>query len=558
MYVLGITHKFSYNQAACLLKDGQIVAFAEEERFTRIKQAFQMFPINAIRFCLDKAGIEPRQVEKITICWEKTEDIWRTLNTSEFAKYAYQDWDQIIFETGPDKDIYEEADLIKDLAIANFNIGNLSWLDHHRCHIASTVAASGFEECNYITYDGDGGASAGRVGFYTNNEMHDHEWFHCVGSLGVFYERITEFLGFTPHKEEGKTMGLASYGEYDESLIPRSAFFRNQGGLLQIDQNAVKDRLRELYEEGYQDKVKENILSKEAVNLAHTAQKYLEEMLIDAAKFMYRRTGCRNFALAGGSLLNCSANGALLNQDFVDNIFVQPAAGDSGCALGGAIMEYAALNKTNKLTNINFPNAYYGSSFPKKEVLEILKAYGLKFLELEDPALKLAELIHQDNVIGYFEGAAEVGPRALCHRSILANPTIKANLDRVNKIKNRESWRPLAPVMTEEDFHDIVDLKNYSPYMLIAAQVKEDWKEKIPAVTHVDGSCRPQSVNVEQNETIHKALNHFKSLSGSPVFMNTSFNLRGEPLVDSPEDAVKTFINSDLNYLMIEGILACK
>ena len=187
-----------------------------------------------------------------------------------------------------------------------------------------------------------------------------------------------------------------------------------------------------------------------------------------------------------------------------------------------------------------------------------LKAYELKFLELEDPALKLAELIHQDNVIGYFEGAAEVGPRALCHRSILANPTIKANLDRVNKIKNRESWRPLAPVMTEEDFHDNVDLKNYSPYMLIAAQVKEDWKEKIPAVTHVDGSCRPQSVNVEQNETIHKALNYFKSLSGSPVFMNTSFNLRGEPLVDSPEDAVKTFINSDLNYLMIEGILACK
>ena len=172
--------------------------------------------------------------------------------------------------------------------------------------------------------------------------------------------------------------------------------------------------------------------------------------------------------------------------------------------------------------------------------------------------MKLAELIHQDNVVGYFQGKAEVGPRALCHRSILANPTVKANLDRVNKIKNREFWRPLAPVMTEEDFHNIVDLKHYSPYMLIAAQVKEGWREKIPAVTHVDGSCRPQSVNAQQNGIIHKALNDFKNLSGAPVFMNTSFNLRGEPLVDSPQDAIKTFLDSDLNYLMIEGILACK
>lgn len=167
----------------------------------------------------------------------------------------------------------------------------------------------------------------------------------------------------------------------------------------------------------------------------------------------------------------------------------------------------------------------------------------------------LPQLIYENYVVGYFAGRAEVGPRALCHRSILANPTYKENLDRVNDIKNRERWRPLAPVIKEDAFHEIVDLKHLSPFMLIAAQVKEHWKERIPAVVHVDGSCRPQSISERQNPTIYRALSHFERLSGAPVFMNTSFNLRGEPLVDSPDDAIKTFVNSKLDYLIMENIL---
>ena len=557
MYNLGITHKLNFNQAACLLKDGEIVAFAEEERFTRVKQAFQIFPTNAINFCLKEAKIEPQHVDEVAICWERTEDVWRTLETREFARYANQNWDRILFDYGPETQIYLDAEWVKELALANFAVGKLGWYDHHECHAASAIVASGFSECNYITYDGDGGRSSGRVGFYSGGKLYNHEYFHCIGSLGTFYERITEFLGFTPHKEEGKTMGLASYGKYDESLIPRSVFFRNQGGLLQIDQNAVKDRLYELYSEGYQDKIKENILSTEAVNLAHTAQKYLEETLVDAAHFMHKRTGCKNFAVAGGSLLNCSANGELLNSDFVDHLFVQPASNDSGAALGAAALSYAKLSNTNKLTHVDFSTAYFGSYFSQKDIIECLDKNEIAYSYV-DPATTIAKLINTDKVIAYFSGKAEVGPRALCHRSILANPTKKENLQRVNKIKNREFWRPLAPVIKEEAFHDIVDLKHLSPYMLIAAQVKNEWKEKIPAVTHIDGSCRPQSVREEQNPVIHKALNIFEEMSGVPVFMNTSFNLRGEPLVDSPTDAIHTFCNSDLDFLLIEDILVYK
>lgn len=206
---------------------------------------------------------------------------------------------------------------------------------------------------------------------------------------------------------------------------------------------------------------------------------------------------------------------------------------------------------------VDFTTAYWGSEFSEPEVEKCLIENGVEYSCI-DPAYRLADLLHQDLVVGYFAGRAEVGPRALCHRSILANPTKKENLDRVNNIKGREFWRPLAPTIAEEYFHEIVNAKQLSPFMLIAAQVKEAWKEKIPAVVHVDGSCRPQSINAQQNPVIHNALLNFKKFSGAPVFLNTSFNLNGEPLVDSPMDALNTFLNSDLDALIMENFLIKK
>ena len=560
MNILGITHKFAFNSAACLICDGELVAFAEEERFTREKQAPQKFPSEAIDHCLKEAGLSASDIHEVAVGFNKIEDVWKTVSSVAFADYCNHDFERIEFCRGPDFEIYFEADMIRDIHLHGLPVGNITWHDHHDCHVASAVATCNFGEevlntegCNYISLDGDGGKSCGRTGFFDGKNLRPDEYFHCIGSIGCFYEEITKFLGFKQHQGEGKVMGLASYGKYDEDLLPRNLFFRNKGGVLQLDRNLTVDRLKELETEGIQKKIQEDILCDESVNLAHTAQKYLEEVLIDAAKNLAEKNKCGNFALSGGSLLNCSANGKLLEQTFVDRLFIQPASHDAGTALGAAILSHA--HTINKIPQYPFATAYCGSFFPTSSVEEYLASQqGISYRAV-NAAQTLALLIKEDYVVGYFDGRAEIGPRALCHRSILANPTKKDNLDRVNKIKGREFWRPLAPVIREDRFHDIVDMKHLSPFMLIAGEVKKDWRSKIPAVTHIDDTCRPQSINDTQNRTIYEALSIFEKDSGCPVFMNTSFNLRGEPIVDSPEDAVNTFLNSNLDYLLIQGFL---
>lgn len=556
MYILGITHKFAFNSAACLIRDGELLAFAEEERFNRIKQAPQTFPFESIKYCLNKEEIQPHEVDEIAIGFEKIETIWKTVSSFSFADYCNKNYKTIEFCRGPDVEIYFEADTIRDIHTAGLKVGNITWHDHHECHAASSIAASKFSECNYITIDGDGGRTAGRTGFFKDGQMKNDEYFHCIGSIGTFYEEVTKFLGFQSHQGEGKTMGLASYGKYDEHLLPRHIFFRNKGGVLQIDRNEVIDHFNELENSGLKEEIAKDILCADSVNLAHTAQKYFEEILIDAAKNMYKKTGCKNFALSGGSLLNCSANGQLLKQDFVEEIFVQPASHDAGTALGAAILGEA--KQKNKILPLDFNTAYWGSSYVRSDIEPILQNEPNIKYEKIDVINTLPRLIHEDFVVGYFSGRSEVGPRALCNRSILANPTKKENLDRVNKIKDREFWRPLAPVIAEDNLHDIVDIKHASPFMLIASTVKEGWRKKIPAVTHVDNTCRPQSLNKTQNFTIYNCLKGFEKMSGCPVFMNTSFNLRGEPIVDSPQDALKTFLKCDLDYLIIENFLITK
>lgn len=565
MYILGITQKDVFNQAACLLENGKIIAFAEEERFSRVKQSRWLFPKNAILFCLKSAGIQIKDVSKVAIGWDKVINIWNTRLSGEYIENI-KAFSTINYPLGTNGEnplqiagVKVEYDLILNLLNFGFSIEQLNWYDHHSSHIAGAISCSGFDQCNYISFDGEGGASTGRIGFFENGRMHEKSYFGILGSIGIFYEMVTEFLGFKPHEQEGKTMGLACYGEVDESLFPEEMFFKNKAGITQIYEPELTEALNVLFYKGFGAKIRNNILCKEAVNLARTTQYYFEEILLEIAKFLYSETGCKNFALSGGCMLNCSANGRLIKEPFVDNLFVIPCAHDSGTALGAAILEHSKT-KNNLIPKTEFNSAYWGSSFNQDEILEELnKCKEIKYRRV-GPKISyvLADLINRDRVVGYFAGRSEIGPRALCHRSILANPTIKENLDRVNKIKNREFWRPLAPVITEEDFHSVVDLKHFSPYMLIAAPVKEEWKSKIPAVTHVDGSCRPQSINKNQNKIIHEALKFFKSMSGAPVFLNTSFNLRGEPLVDSPKNAIDTFIKSDLDYLIIEDILVIK
>ena len=577
MNILGISPLSSSNPASALLKDGKLVAFAEEERFNRVKHSPSHFPFLSAYYCLKEAGLNKGDIDYdvglvaglklgkhyVAIGGESHHQILSELielkDFKRFMSAQYDDNDEAVINNESlfrylpyDRDASYNDHLTYQYAGRFFDVNSnkIGWLSHHLSHVASTCIPSNFSSCNFMSFDGVGGALSGMIGFFDGKDFEIYDKFFINESFGAYYSAVTETLGFHRHGGEGKTMGLASYGNVNQATLPFYA--KRLGTFNEFKLDAIKYNkwAKSSYLPSPTD---DTILTSAYVDRAATCQHYFEKIIIDYARHLHKRTGNKNFAVAGGSFLNCSANGKLLEQDFVDNLFIQPASHDAGVALGAAILTHH-LHK-GEFPEADFSTAYWGSSFEEHEVLSTLQDFPNVTYENINPAETIPELLYEDKIIGYMAGKAEVGPRALCHRSILANPTNKDNLNRVNKIKGREFWRPLAPTMTEESLHDIVHIKHVSPFMLMAAQVKNEWKEKIPAVVHVDGSCRPQSVNSSQNPVIHKALLNFEKKSGVPVFLNTSFNLDGEPLVDSPNDALKTFLNSSLDVLIIENIL---
>ena len=563
MNILGISPLSSANPASALLKDGKLVAFAEEERFNRIKHSPSHFPFLSAFYCLKEAGLKKEDIDYVAVGGENhyqiLEELIELKDFKRFISAQYDDKDEVainsesLFRYLPYGRAESHNDhLTHEYTGRFFNVtsNKIEWLSHHLSHVASSCIPSNFSSCNFMSLDGLGGALSGVIGFFNGKNFEIYDKFFINESLGAYYSVITETLGFHRHGGEGKTMGLASYGKVDENTLPFYA--KRSGAFNEFKLDAIKYN-KWANSSCLPPPTDDNILSPPYVDRAATCQHYFEKMIIDHARHLHEKTGNKNFAVAGGSFLNCSANGKLLEQDFVDNLFIQPASHDAGVALGAAILTHHRY--MGEFPKADFSTAYWGSSFDDYEVLATLQDFPDLTYENINPSETIPTLLHEDKVIGYMAGKAEIGPRALCHRSILANPTNKDNLNRVNKIKGREFWRPLAPTMTAESLHDIVHIKHASPFMLMAAQVKKEWKDKIPAVVHVDGSCRPQSVNSSQNPIIHKALLNFEKKSGAPVFLNTSFNLDGEPLVDSPKDALKTFLNSNLNFLIIENIL---
>ncbi len=539
MIILGITYVASRNTAACIIKDGKLVAFSEEERHNRVKAAPYYFPADAIEFCLQKAGVEKSEVDIVAIGQDEkmahSNSISPNITTNTPVMYGAiatmcEDW-----------------------------VGKIRWYPHHDCHAISSIIPSKFGKTNYLTADAVGDMNAGVYGYFDGEKLNHLGEIEPKKSLGAFYSHVTTFLGWIRNVEEGKTMGLACYGNIDNKLLPEYslATIGNDGDLLECDADGYRDYLfsqdgamgGEVREEmrWLRQEIMENTMSKSSVNIAATAQHYFEQYVFSYIDYLSGISKSKNLCVAGGAFLNCTTNGKIYKRGNIENFFIQPASNDSGLALGAAIFGHREV--TNEWPDVDFNTAYWGSEFTDSEIESSLKSHNLQY-EVVNPSSHLADLIHSNMVVGYFEGRSEVGPRALCHRSILANPTIKENLDRVNKIKKREWWRPLAPTIAEDYLNEITDLEVSSPFMLMACQVRDEWKDKLPAVTHVDGSCRPQSVNESQNKIIYDSLLQFKKLSGVPVFLNTSFNIQ-EPLVDSPSDAIKTFKNSKLDALIM-------
>ncbi len=559
MNILGISC-FYHDSAACLLQDGKIVAAASEERFNRQKYS-QVFPINAVNFCLQAKDLTIYDIDYIGF-YEKpflkfSRVILDHLNSYPLSLKSFLNtipsWlqDRLIMPLVFKKELGYE--------------GKALFIKHHLSHAASAFLVSPFKEAAILTCDGVGEWATMTLGVGRKNKIEIFKEMHYPNSLGLLYTAVTTYLGFKAHSGEGKVMGLAGYGKpsyldqfrkivnvkNDGSFRMDDSFFGFNKGSKMYSGKFIKlfGRARK-----YEDKIEQR-----HYDIASSLQKFLEETLIIIAKNLYRQTKMDNLCLAGGVFLNCVANSKILEETDFKEIFIQPAAGDSGGALGVASYIYHSILK--KPRDYMMEDAYLGPYFTHKQIERSLANRKLGFRKLTDSDLfkYIARQLSLDKIVGWFQGRMEFGPRALGNRSILANPRNPKMKDLLNlKVKNRESFRPYAPAVLEEKAKEFFELKYSSSFMLLAPNVKEDKQGVIPSVTHADGTARVQTVSKITNPKFWYLIKEFENITHIPLIINTSFNLRGEPIVCTPEDAISCFEKSQIDCLVLGNCIVEK
>lgn len=541
MNILGLTHPISWNNAACILVDGELVAMAEEERFNRIKHAPRMPPTLSIHYCLQQANLELDEVDYIAIGFDHYRDVacanlrsgLSLSNLKQAATWFFEGW------------AYQNM-----LPLDGFSADRIVFVNHHLAHAASAFFASGFNEAMILSVDGSGGSESGILGVAHDREI---EILHRIpnrGSWGLIYEEVTEKLGFRRHSGEGKVMGLSAYGHPDPEGLP----------FIDWDETipAINPKRRKAFMSGLLERPKGAPISQEHKNLAATLQYSLEKAAIRMVEWLYDQSKIPNLCLSGGTALNCSMNGKLASLPFVRNIFIQPAAHDAGTALGAALEVY--VEKTGKRPAWTMEHAYWGPSFSNEQIETVLKqSEGIQYWRSENIAREAAEAIAEGKILGWFQGRMEVGPRALGNRSIIADPSRADMKDRVNKqVKNREPWRPFAPSMLDLTIDQYLVDPRPSPFMILAFDTKEQSREQIQSAIHVDKTCRPQSVRKEHNPRYWQLISEFEKLTGIAAVLNTSFNLNTQPIVNTPEHAVRTLLDSGLEGLAIGDFIVKK
>jgi len=443
--------------------------------------------------------------------------------------------------------------------------GKVLFIKHHLSHAASAFFVSPFEEAAILTADGLGEWSTMSFGVGNGRDIKIIKEIHFPNSLGLLYTAVTTYLGFEALRGEGKVMGLAGYGEpcyvdkFKEmvTISPDGSFYVDQRffGFNKGSRMYSNKLIRILGK----DRKPQDKIEQRHYDIAASLQKFTEDVLITVARNLYNQTKLEKLCLAGGLFLNCIANSMILENTPFREVFVQPAAGDSGGALGVASYIYHSLLKNDR--NYIMRDAYLGPGFSEREMKRALAVGGINFKELDDEALfrYIAKLISQDKIIGWFQGRMEFGPRALGNRSILANPCNPKMKDLLNsKVKKREPFRPYAPVVLEERVSEFFEGKQFSPFMLLAGRVKDDKTAIIPAVTHIDKTARVQTVNNNTNPRLWQLIKAFENITGTPLLINTSFNLKGEPIVCTPQDAISCFKRSQMDYLVLGNYVAEK
>ncbi len=549
--ILGLS--FDYHDAAvAILKDGELVAAAQEERFTR-KKHDEHFPTNAIDYCLKEAGLTIQDIDYV-VFYEKP--ILKFDRLLETFVYTWPHGLKTFLKAIPvwmKSKLWVKQTIQKTLGYS----GPILFSEHHLSHAASAFYPSGFEEAVVVTIDGVGEWETTTIGYGKGDDLTITESIHFPDSLGLLYSALTYYLGFKVNSAEYKVMGLAPYGDpepYDSAM--RKLIQLNPDGSYQLDQryfaytygltmtNKKFDRLF-----GAPPRQPESPLTQREKDIAASLQRITEEAVLGIVKHAYELHPSENLCLAGGVALNCVVNEKILKQSPFKRIFIQPAAGDAGGALGAAL--YMSHTVFNNPRSFEMKHTYLGPAFSDHEIKEALESQKIVCHKQDRDALikTAARLIANNHVVGWFHGRMEFGPRALGNRSILADPRKKENWQRVNlKIKFRESFRPFAPSVLEDKSSDYFDNVCPSPFMLLTAQTKT---KDIPAVTHVDNSARLQTINREQNPMYYNLIQTFGDITGCPLLINTSFNVRGEPIVCSPQDAIQCFLNTDMDDLFI-------
>jgi carbamoyltransferase len=556
MNILGISYSL-HESAACLLQDGKLQFACAEERLSGLKQDGR-FPVNAIQAALDHASLKPQDIDHVAIGWSKpgvtSRHDLRLMLTGRFPVSRTRVERTILKWI---KDWRHRGGVVDYLRTFPAPRGEFHFIDHHLAHALSALCLSGFDDSAVLVIDGRGAWEATTLWHGRDGQIRLLETYDYPNSVGVFYAGITEMLGFVPLSDEWKVMGLASYGSPTFDLSP---LIRVQEGSYEVAGRrffGATDFDHSGLEPVTGPRRNGEELSQRDKDLARSAQDCCEKAMLALLRRITHTTGSRKLCLAGGVALNCKANGELVRSGLIDDIYVQPAAGDDGVCIGAGFAVYQRLGQ--KIPSHAIGHSYLGTQHSNAEIESVLQTYKLKSRRVENPAQTAAQLISQNHLVGWFQGRMEFGPRALGNRSILSDPRDARNRDRVNEaVKFRENWRPFAPSVLQERGHLYFQDFRASPYMILSFWATDEGKARIPAVVHVDGSCRVQSVTRDSNPLYHELLTELEKLTGVAVVMNTSFNLKGDAIVESPRDAIQTFYTSGLDDLVIGNFWVSK
>jgi len=558
MLTLGINYSQMHDSSACIVRDGELLFAVAEERISRQKHDSR-FPQLAVQACLESARVRAEQLDEVCFGWQTAGPVYR----HDLKLYALGKWPitylNVLNSTRHFASMWHQESGARRFA-QHFGATRvrMRFVDHHFAHAISAYAFSGFEDSAVVVMDGRGAWEATSIWHGSKGRLQHVLTIPFPDSVGFFYSEFTAYLGFQRNSDEWKVMGLAPYGEpgakLDTFIDPQAEPYRVYARRLFGNGNGSFSSLTPLLGPA---RAPESEIDARHKNIAYAVQDACELAMMSVVRMAVEKTGSRNLCLAGGVALNSKGNGKIAASRLVDKIFVQPAASDDGVALGAALAPY--LENGGSLPNKAMRHAYLGPAFDDSAIESALHTYKLSYTRVNDPAATAADLLSQRKIVGWFQGRMEFGPRALGSRSILADardPEMNAKVN--NAVKFREWWRPFAPSLKKEAASEYLESATDSPFMILTAQVRPEKRGVIPSVTHVDGSARPQTVEKEINPLYWRLLDEFEKRTGVPVIMNTSFNLRGEAIVHTPTDAVRTFFSSGMDALVIGSFLVEK